>query len=967
LLYPVKIEFKEYPSGSWADWSQYLAEAPVISKKVESENEGEAGVIVFDNASVSFRYDSSNPVYSAFSIDLSSKQRYLFRISAVKTDKTYKQLFEGMADFSTIRWPDPDEGKLIAFDCVDKLSALGMLSSELTRTETTLNARVLAQTPSAFYLVADLPSATELRLYSSFDAEGNNPYYFTSPIVFPGELIRDPQSWGGSEPRYLVVLESRMITSGNVYNQVITTPRINPVTFLDPYPLASNKCTYLSKEVFGVDINNVTGEVLDNLDGLKIIEVFYKQAWSGATVILKPPALVYNVPAPYALRIQGSSPFAATTLDALKIFADSLLPAAATNYGCYIYVNNNGDLVLQTKEDLSTNGTTRSIGTTKIVSKPEKKYFWNKLVDGVTVEVKSWITDEFGDYLVGTSAQSKQIPGNTSSVKPKNEITKELLTSNATEDTQAELDARAATVASAILDFYGKRKSAFDLELNIDDNTLDWELVDNMTLDSIQCFFTQMEFDLVERVLKLEPVEITGHDYDFRQIVIGLSQANSIGYSGGGTTYIGSGGGQGGINYLFASPLLNTAGTVTLEMTGNFKITSSQLDTIQDILTTSTPTFNQVILASAGSSTQAVRADRTVLAAYPLTGGGDLTADRNLSLQFNAPLINSANYLALDLAAPMILSADKLTLDYNTTNLKLTSNKLNTIQDIAVTSSPTFTNLTLSGVITVNGTGSNYFEGRVGLGVTPQLSTKLQVEGNIFVSGGDRVILNYSNNYLGLGTNNTERMRIAAGGNVGINITSPNVALEVGGNVHVSGGDRTIFNRSNNYLAFGTNNTEAFRIKNDLNVGFGITNPVEKIHLAGHLKQDGSYSLYNNFTSGWTGSGWRVDYNITNPSESTVEADNMFLRGSLTVYELIINQIRASRGTVYITPANGRIETVTGTPPEEVITIEDPTGNGYIYFAANDIVIVQKVDLDNTTIIKRIVRKVDTVSAGNVY
>lgn len=47
-------------------------------------------------------------------------------------------------------------------------------------------------------------------------------------------------------------------------------------------------------------------------------------------------------------------------------------------------------------------------------------------------------------------------------------------------------------------------------------------------------------------------------------------------------------------------------------------------------------------------------------------------------------------------------------LDYNTTNLKLTASKLNTIQDIATSSSPTFANLTLSGdlLFSVDGTSS---------------------------------------------------------------------------------------------------------------------------------------------------------------------------------------------------------------------------------------------------------------------
>jgi hypothetical protein len=102
--------------------------------------------------------------------------------------------------------------------------------------------------------------------------------------------------------------------------------------------------------------------------------------------------------------------------------------------------------------------------------------------------------------------------------------------------------------------------------------------------------------------------------------------------------------------------------------------------------------------------------------------------------------------------------------------------------------------------------------GLVGIG-TSAPNVPLEVVGNIHMSGAaDRTIFNRANNALSLGTNNTTRLRITNAGNVGIGTTSPNELLEVAGNIHLSGANRSIFNRSNNALTFGTNNTERARI-----------------------------------------------------------------------------------------------------------------------------------------------------------
>jgi hypothetical protein len=75
-------------------------------------------------------------------------------------------------------------------------------------------------------------------------------------------------------------------------------------------------------------------------------------------------------------------------------------------------------------------------------------------------------------------------------------------------------------------------------------------------------------------------------------------------------------------------------------------------------------------------------------------------------------------------------------------------------------------------------------------------------------------------------TNDTERMRLDSTGRLGLGTSSPNELLEVTGNIHMSGtADRTIFNRANNALSLGTNNTARLHITNAGNVGIGTTSP----------------------------------------------------------------------------------------------------------------------------------------------
>ncbi|BDQ01942.1 MAG: hypothetical protein KatS3mg036_0496 [Ignavibacterium sp.] len=593
--------------------------------------------------------------------------------------------------------------------------------------------------------------------------------------------------------------------------------------------------------------------------------------------------------------------------------------------------------------------------------------------------------------------------------------------------------------------------------------------------------------------------------------------------------------------------------------TTNLKLTSNQLDTIQNISTTSTPTFAQLTLNNAGTTTSnAVRADRAINTSYPITGGGNLTADRTIGL------------------------------NYNTTNLRLTSNQLNTIQDIATNSSPTFNNLTATGTIKeANQTLSsryvakyyivdsispwpmnsylhyiehNRFAGRHKLiavyiddvkVTTPTQFFDLNFEGaySLGTAGGSNVKLrlnftedgltspngftyssgyiylqfypgrhpanivsvksknkdgvwtdltssivplyNYVGNYISyqitanpynyitdfefiftpnpsqpvgiteimyIGTRmglseggmftvaggsvfgdinlyngTTKTIALSTSGNsyfnagsVGIGTTSPSYKLDVfsssdivasfkssGTNTRIrvdgnnnngiellnSGNSKWVlasYLYSENYIFTIYNKstaTHALVVNNSTNnVGINTATPSYKLDVSGtgrftdkltldnileqkstsgtnqfyaNIEQFGNKSIGTNpFASGWTGSGWRIDKGITASNRTHLELDDLTVRGTMRVYELIINQIRATNGSLFVSSSAKVLSAVltTGDPETYTITFEDPEGHGVCPFLVNDIILVQRVRLDSTTLVKQIALQVTSVT-----
>ncbi len=102
---------------------------------------------------------------------------------------------------------------------------------------------------------------------------------------------------------------------------------------------------------------------------------------------------------------------------------------------------------------------------------------------------------------------------------------------------------------------------------------------------------------------------------------------------------------------------------------------------------------------------------------------------------------------------------------------------------------------------------------------------------------------------------------------------------------------------------------------------------------------NGELTLYNGFytqgaqsaatfASGFAGSGWRADYGVTAASRATIETDDLVVRGRMRVYELLIQQIRATNGSVFVSSASRVVEVSASVNPAWTVNGSQLTFNG---------------------------------------
>jgi len=95
------------------------------------------------------------------------------------------------------------------------------------------------------------------------------------------------------------------------------------------------------------------------------------------------------------------------------------------------------------------------------------------------------------------------------------------------------------------------------------------------------------------------------------------------------------------------------------------------------------------------------------------------------------------------------------------------------------------------------------------------------------------------------------------------------------------------------------------------------------------------------FTSGFAGAGYRIDQGISTGGKTSAEFDNLTVRGTMSIYELLVQQVRATNGNLFIS-STGKVDSVTHNGGVSY-TLGVDTGEGSGHgFAAGDIIRMQR-------------------------
>lgn len=163
-----------------------------------------------------------------------------------------------------------------------------------------------------------------------------------------------------------------------------------------------------------------------------------------------------------------------------------------------------------------------------------------------------------------------------------------------------------------------------------------------------------------------------------------------------------------------------------------------------------------------------------------------------------------------------------------------------------------------------------------------------------------------------------------------------------------------------------------FKVKNGLIVA-GDTLASGSVNVNNNLNVTQSLTVSQSissptFISGFAGSGYRLDNGVTDTGHTSLTVDSLTVRDKMNVYELNINQISATNGSVWVSDS-GKVDSVIVVG--SAVTMSFDTGssvNGVGHgFKVNDLIRAQRWDANNTSSMRSDIQVNTVINAQRLY
>ena len=504
-----------------------------------------------------------------------------------------KQIYEGVIDFSSIKYPAYPDGEgefynTVKFSLRDKLSALNILSSNTLQRGNIKNAT--ARIPSAIgnvgyqYQWLNLQGIGNVLSISTYKVNWSNntaipgeQLEHPEQILKLGDVLISPDILGidvkNDEGKIIHPSDKDklfiVIDGGTHYLNGIKTTwvRLFP-NYMNPrisWEYFIPDCKYYDRKYYNIgdiciyESDPTYGLCVKYYDALKIIQALISQLWGDVEIINLTkdlngnPISNFRLPLNWTDRLVDEYPLGKEPLDALAYLANSM--------NCYMFFNQEGNFVLQNR--ISLDDSDPNLDKTipvELISKMEKEEFWDKLIDVAEVTVNSWIreSEDSQEYLTGTGYAYKR-----EGIKPRNQLSKEVFIDSdflsrhgvtinqdgtlsdsaiADNDQSAILNHLGDLKAEDDLDFYGKRHIAYNLTLcKIIFEMTNWEMLDTFKFVKQKCFegdknngryfIQKLDFNDSENTVDIKLVSISRVTYDESSILIGNGGESTAIYS----------------------------------------------------------------------------------------------------------------------------------------------------------------------------------------------------------------------------------------------------------------------------------------------------------------------------------------------------------------------------------------------------------------------------------------------------